>query len=107
MSEAPCLLCEPDPELVFYRGALVLGLWDKVPSSGRGPRPRSLGEDHREQGIQVHLFVRKMGEVDQRAAPFTYCGDLDFLSFKGEKPITLVWQLRKRLSENLVRNLAP
>ena len=28
MSEAPCPLCEPDPELVFYRGALVLGLWD-------------------------------------------------------------------------------
>jgi hypothetical protein len=61
--------------------------------------------DHRKQGIRVHLFVRKTGKVEQRAAPFTYCGELDFLSWKGEKPITLVWQLRKRLSENLIRNL--
>ena len=34
MSEVPCLLCEPDPDLVFYRGALVLGLWDAFPPNG-------------------------------------------------------------------------
>lgn len=28
MTEASCPLCKPDPELVFYRGALVSGLWD-------------------------------------------------------------------------------
>ncbi|MGH9391818.1 MAG: HIT domain-containing protein, partial [Vicinamibacteria bacterium] len=27
------MFCEPDPELVFYRGALVLGLWDAFPVS--------------------------------------------------------------------------
>jgi PLD-like domain len=29
--ELPCPLCEPDPELVFHRGALVLALWDAFP----------------------------------------------------------------------------
>jgi len=37
VSEASCPLCEPDPELVFYRGALVLGLWDAFPASDGHP----------------------------------------------------------------------
>ncbi len=34
MSENACPLCEPDHELVFYRGALVLGVWDRYPVNG-------------------------------------------------------------------------
>jgi diadenosine tetraphosphate (Ap4A) HIT family hydrolase len=35
MSRDACLFCEPDPELVFYRGARVVGLWESIPSMGR------------------------------------------------------------------------
>jgi hypothetical protein len=31
--KVPCPLCESDPELVFYRGAGVLGLWDQFPGN--------------------------------------------------------------------------
>lgn len=42
----------------------------------------------------VHLFVRR-GKKTQRgtAQPFTYCGELRFLEWEGDKPITVQWQL--------------
>lgn len=61
--------------------------------------------DHRKQGIQVHLFVRKTGKADQRAAPFIYCGELDFVSWESERPITVLWKLRNKLSDSLATNL--
>jgi hypothetical protein len=63
--------------------------------------------DHRQQDIQVHLFVRQTGKVDQRAAPFTYCGELDFLSWKGEKPITVTWRLQKTLPDRWHQQFNP
>ncbi len=77
-------------------------------SQNRTPQKGKVGQairDHRKQGIQVHLFVRRAGKVDQRAAPFTYCGELDFLSWEGEKPITVIWKLRDKLSDSLANNL--
>jgi hypothetical protein len=77
-------------------------------SQNRTPQKGKVGQairDHREQDIQVHLFVRRAGKVDQRAAPFTYCGELDFLSWEGERPITVIWKLRDKLSDSLATNL--
>ena len=77
-------------------------------SQNRTPQRGKVGQairDHGKQGIQVHLFVRRAGKVDQRAAPFTYCGELDFLSWEGEKPITVIWKLRDKLSDSLAKNL--
>jgi superfamily II DNA or RNA helicase/diadenosine tetraphosphate (Ap4A) HIT family hydrolase/HKD family nuclease len=51
---------------------------------------------HKERGIAVHLFVRaKPKMADGRGAPFYYCGPVDFLSWNGDKPITVVWRLPK------------
>jgi diadenosine tetraphosphate (Ap4A) HIT family hydrolase len=33
MQERPCPFCEPSPDRIFYRGPLVLGLWDGFPVS--------------------------------------------------------------------------
>jgi hypothetical protein len=49
----------------------------------------------------VYLFVRRRAKVDQRAAPFFYCGELDFISWDGERPITVIWHLRPPLSDRL------
>ena len=49
---------------------------------------------HKELGITVHLFVRaKPKMADGRGAPFYYCGPVEFLSWSGDKPITVVWRL--------------
>lgn len=56
---------------------------------------------HAEREIPVHLLVRKQGKIGSKAAPFVYCGKLDFISWDGEKPITVEWKLREALSETL------
>src|SRR5262245_29478365 len=33
MTQSPCPFCEVAPERVFYRGRLVLGIWDNFPVS--------------------------------------------------------------------------
>ena len=43
---------------------------------------------------QIHLFVRSRGKTRaQKAAPFIYCGRLEFIRWEGEKPITVQWRL--------------
>jgi hypothetical protein len=58
---------------------------------------------HRERGITVHLFVRKRGKVGSTAAPFVYCGEVDFVDWEGERPITVRWRLRSPLSDERAR----
>jgi hypothetical protein len=56
---------------------------------------------HRERGVPVHLFVRRTAVVDERAAPFIYCGEVDLEAYEGEKPITVRWRLRNPVPERL------
>jgi hypothetical protein len=51
---------------------------------------------HQEQAITVHLFVRaKPKTSDGRGAPFYYCGPVNFVSWEGNQPITVIWRLVK------------
>ena len=56
---------------------------------------------HGENGIAVHLFVRRDKLHDKKAAPFLYCGEVDFVNWKGEAPITIVWRLQASVPKNL------
>ena len=48
---------------------------------------------HQDLEIPVHLFVRRAKKNNGKPAPFYYCGDVSFISWRGEKPITIEWQL--------------
>ncbi|MDQ3347663.1 MAG: DUF3427 domain-containing protein [Acidobacteriota bacterium] len=63
-------------------------------------------EKHAEKEIKVHLFVRAQKKRNGGgAAPFVYCGDVRFVSWRGDKPITVRWVLPEvvpaRLREEL------
>ena len=77
-------------------------------SQNRTPQSGKVGQalrHHRDRGIAVHLLARRFPKTQRgKAAPFTYCGDLDFQSWEGEKPITIRWRLTKPLPEQLLRN---
>jgi superfamily II DNA or RNA helicase/diadenosine tetraphosphate (Ap4A) HIT family hydrolase len=61
---------------------------------------------HAEEGCAVHLFVRPHKRVGAKgAAPFTYCGDVDFVSWNGEAPITVHWKLRTPVPSTLEKTL--
>jgi len=52
------------------------------------------------KGLTVHLFVRpKSKEAGSKAAPFYYCGELEFDRWKDEKPITVWWKLGEAVPE--------
>jgi hypothetical protein len=57
--------------------------------------------DHRAMGLHVHLFVRSTKKIGQRPNQFTYCGEVDFVSWEGDSPITVRWRLRARVPESL------
>jgi superfamily II DNA or RNA helicase/diadenosine tetraphosphate (Ap4A) HIT family hydrolase len=53
--------------------------------------------NHAERGVSVHLLVRKTGKISGKAAPFIYCGDVEFVDWEGERPITVRWRLKAPL----------
>ena len=51
--------------------------------------------NHLSEGVDIHLFIRRRKLLDGKAAPFVYCGPVDFESWEGENPITVKWRLRE------------
>ena len=49
----------------------------------------------------IHLFVRKVKQVEGRTLPFTYCGKIKFLDVSGNGPINVNFELETPLSERL------
>jgi superfamily II DNA or RNA helicase len=75
--------------------------WQSQNSTGpTGKKGKGIVE-HRAQGSQVQLFVRKNKLQGGKAAPFTYCGQVDYQSHKSEKPMNVTWRLQVPLSEQL------
>mgnify|MGYP001627955604 FL=1 len=50
---------------------------------------------------EIHLFVRRGNKVNGKVNPFIYCGKPNFLSWEGEKPITVTWQLPEPVPSEL------
>ena len=67
------------------------------PDGGRG---RGL-INHKANGSKLHLFVRKNKMEAKKAAPFYYCGPMEYVSHEGEKPMSVVTGLDNELSEYL------
>jgi len=62
--------------------------------------------DHAALGYEVHLFVRRQKRANGGGSgPFTYCGELDFVSWSGNSPITVLWKLRNRLPSSVAESL--
>ena len=62
-------------------------------------------KNHAAEEIKVHLFVRQKKKEGNKAAPFHYCGDVDFVDWQGGKekkePISVTWQLQDELPGHL------
>lgn len=56
-------------------------------------------------GYLVNVFVRNGKLRKGKAAPFLYCGNPQFEGWKGEKPITVAWELADAVPEHLRKSL--
>jgi Domain of unknown function (DUF3427) len=72
-------------------------------SQNRTAQNSADGQDirrHTERGFAVHLFVRGQKKVPRGgAAPFVYCGDVGFVDWHGDRPITVRWKLQADVPE--------
>lgn len=63
-------------------------------------------KNHNEQGVAIHLFVRaKAKTLAGKGESFLYCGLVDFLSWSGEKPITVRLRLKSEVPAPLRQEL--
>lgn len=77
--------------------------WQSQNSTGpTGKRGRGIIE-HRDKKSLVHLFIRKNKLQEKKAAPFIYCGLVDYQSHRSEKPMNITWKLQAPLPEELFR----
>ncbi|MFY0544948.1 DUF3427 domain-containing protein [Brevibacillus sp. H7] len=56
---------------------------------------------HKERGLHIHLFVRKFDQMHGKTLPFTYVGELDYVSSVGDKPMNITWRLQSSLPDDL------
>ena len=56
---------------------------------------------HAALGKRVHLLIRPTKKTGTKPTPFVYCGEVDFVSWEGEAPITITWRLRQPVPKTL------
>ncbi|MBA2943569.1 DUF3427 domain-containing protein [Paenibacillus sp. CGMCC 1.16610] len=54
---------------------------------------------HTSKGIHIHLFVRKFEKMHNEVLPFTYLGEIDYVSSHGDKPMNITWKLHDPIPE--------
>lgn len=58
---------------------------------------------HRNRGGNILLFVRPRKKQDGRTMPYTFLGAADYVSHKGERPISFLWNLRRPMPADFFR----
>ncbi|MEG2539957.1 MAG: DUF3427 domain-containing protein, partial [Clostridium sp.] len=56
---------------------------------------------NKENGVNLHLFVRKYREIDGVVEPYIYIGKGDTIEYSGEKPITVKLKLHNIMPSGL------
>jgi hypothetical protein len=79
--------------------------WQSQNRTRQSSKHGQLIKNHVAQDLAVHLFVRKKAKIGNRAAPFVYCGELEFLNWHGERPISVTWRLLEPLPEKVWQQL--
>ena len=73
-------------------------------SQNRNTQESELGQalrHHAARGTHIHLYVRRRGKNNRGTVPFTYAGELEFVRWEGEKPITVWWKLQQTVPRQL------
>ena len=82
--------------------------WESQNRTRRDDAHGRLISGHKAQGIPVHLFVRRTSKIaGGGSAPFVYGGDVEFVEWEGEKPITVRWQLPEAMPAKLRQEFGP
>lgn len=70
-------------------------IWQSQNRTSQKSKHGQIIKNHHTIGIHVQLFVRPTKRIGQAPASFVYCGEVDFVSWEGDTPITVRWRLRE------------
>jgi superfamily II DNA or RNA helicase/HKD family nuclease len=80
--------------------------WQSQNQTARESKAGESIRDHQQKGIDIHLFVRAKGKTPEgRGAPFYYLGCVEFVSWEGDRPITVQWRLKAPVPRLLWKEL--
>jgi Domain of unknown function (DUF3427) len=69
--------------------------WQSQNRTTQASKHGQLLRNHQTRDQRVHLLVRPTKKTGAKPTPFVYCGQVDFISWEGEAPISIRWQLRE------------
>jgi hypothetical protein len=75
--------------------------WQSQNRTTRASRDGERIGNHRALGLHVHLLVRPTKRVGTTVTPFIYCGEVEFVSWEGDAPITVRWRLKEAVPPSL------
>jgi hypothetical protein len=75
--------------------------WQSQNRTTRASKHGQILSNHRIQGKRVHLFVRPTKKTGSKPTLFIYCGEVDFISWEGDAPISIKWKLRDAVPPRL------
>ena len=61
--------------------------------------------DHAAQGSRILLFVREFKQDVLGASPYTFLGQVSYVSHTGSKPMSIVWQLEKPIPAKFLKRV--
>lgn len=77
--------------------------WESQSGTGENTPTGQRYIHHRERGSNVLLFVRRSIKTDGRTAAYAFLGPVDYVSHLGEKPMGIVWKLRRPMPADFYR----
>ena len=75
--------------------------WQSQNQTTQSSKRGQLLRNHQALKHRVHLFVRPTKKTGSKPTPFVYCGEVDFVSWEGDAPISVNWQLRNAVPPTL------
>lgn len=75
--------------------------WQSQNRTTRASKHGQILSNHRAQGKHVHLFVRPTKKTGSKPTLFLYCGEVDFVAWEGDAPISVTWRLREAVPSPL------
>lgn len=75
--------------------------WQSQNRTAQKSKHGQMLHNHLNMGTHVHLFVRPTKKTGQKPTPFTYCGEVEFVSWEGNNPVTIRWRLKERMPPQL------
>jgi hypothetical protein len=95
-------------ESINYKDKLLSPSLMQWETQNKTSQNSEVGKDlinNRERNIHLHMFLRKAKQIGNQKLDYRYIGEVNSLSFEGDRPITIQMQILDTIPKNLYDDL--